>query len=403
MKFAKRKLIYTLVLLFFVALYGCQAQESQVEEESIFKIIYVAAGQQNSFALTDEGAVYAWGRNTRGELGIGHANDIEIPTKVLLDQRVTQIVPGAFVVALTEEGEVYSWGIDGLDANLMEITFQAEPAKVDLPEAIVRLGSGNSLGLAISDTGSLYTWGWNPYGQRGDGTMTHSFEIHKVDLPESVVDASGIHSHVMALTKNGDIYTWGSNFYGEIGNGEPVVNQLGQPLIETTVLTPYRVSFEEEIIAVATGRCVSYALTKDGILYAWGDNSWGQLGIGDPGVMHSSTPLQVAIPETVVMIVSGDYHAYALSESGKLYGWGYNTREEGGSVIGISSTDEYIFEPQVVEIPGEITVISAGNSQTWVVTRDKEVYGWGDNSFRQIDSGLPLRVSVPTKVDLELQ
>ncbi|MBO8168873.1 MAG: hypothetical protein H0Z35_06790 [Thermoanaerobacteraceae bacterium] len=206
----------------------------------------------------------------------------------------------------------------------------------------------------------------------------------------------------MALLEDGSVYTWGSNFFGEIGDGAPVAYKPGGELIENTLLTPYKVDFDKKIIAIATGRGVSYALDENGVLYSFGANDVGQLGIADDKVVASSTPLRVAIPKKVKMIVSGDFHALALAEDGTLYSWGYNSRDGEISLTGTGSTERVIYEPQIVTIPGEIVSISAGNGHTFVIIKENGIYGWGDNSYGQIDPDLPARINTPTKITLNI-
>lgn len=376
---------------------GCRLGQSS-------RIVYVAAGTSSSFVLTESGELYAWGWNDEGALGIGSTEDTRTPTRVALKQRVKQVVPGAFAVALTEDGEVFMWGVTEFRFMQFEPNlYTTVPVKVDLPEKIVRLGIGRALGLAISESGSLYTWGWNYYGQRGDGTRDNSFTPHRVDLPGRVTDASGMDSHVLALMEDGSVYAWGSNFFGEIGDGLPVSYVSGEELTETVVLVPQKVPFERRIVAVATGRGVSYALDENGTLYSFGANDVGQLGIGRSEVVTSSTPVQVAVPGRVKMIASGDFHALALTEDGTLYGWGRNSSDGEISVLGIGSTEKTVFEPRIIPVPGEIIFIAAGGGHNWVITDDHKLYGWGANGYGQLHTDLPRRVNTPTEVVVDLK
>ena len=376
--------------------------ENAVPMEQITDIKYIAASEQNSFILTHNGELYSWGRNDKGELGLGHNTDVTIPTKISLEKKIKQIAPGAFAVALTDEGEIYTWGVYDFGVREEDAhRFRRSPVKFDLPEKIIKIGDKGGVGLAISETGALYTWGWNYYGQRGDGTTrNHSFIPHKVDLPERIIEASCTDSHVMALTEAGNVYTWGSNFFGEIGDEKPVAYRIGGELIENNVLKPYKVNFEKKIIAIATGRGASYALDEDGVLYSFGANDVGQLGVGDSSIETSSVPLRVAVDKKVKMVVSGNFHAYALTEDDTLYGWGRNSSDGVISVLGLGTTEPIIYEPQVINISDKIISMSAGNGQTWALTEGGAVYGWGDNSFKQISLELPWRVNTPTRISL---
>ena len=323
--------------------------------EQINDFKFIAASEQNSFILTDSGELYSWGRNNRGELGIGHTIDITTPTKITLENKIKQIAPGAFAVALTEEGEIYTWGVNDFGVNEGDlIKIKNSPIIFELPEKIIKIGDKGGVGLGISETGLLYTWGWNYYGQRGDGTRVHSFIPHKVDLPERVIDASCTDNHVLALTEAGNVYTWGSNFFGEIGDRKPIAYKMGGELIENNILKPFKVDFDKRIIAIATGRGVSYTLDEDGVLYSFGANDVGQLGVGDRNIITSSAPLKVAIDKKVKMVVSGNFHAYAITEDDTLYGWGRNSSDGVISVLGLGTTETIIYEPQVININDKI-------------------------------------------------
>ncbi|MDY0322609.1 MAG: hypothetical protein RBR24_01170 [Candidatus Carbobacillus sp.] len=357
--------------------------------ETSARIVQLAPFQQNSFALTDKGELFGWGgRNEEGELGIGNTETTKKPTKLNINDKIIQISPGAFSVALTEGGKIYTWGITDYGDDLgNERTFTATPLKKEMPEKIVKLGEGAGVGLAISETGSLYTWGWNYYGERGDGTRKRSnFTPHEVNLPQRVMDASYRGTHVLALLEDGSVYAWGTNYFGEIGDQTPVAYKPGEAYDENVVvLKPYKVHFDKKIIAITSGNGTSYALDEDGTLYAWGQNLLGQLGIGDEKVAASSTPLKVAIPRKIKIVKSGEDLVYAIAEDGTVYEWGKKK-----------------YKPEVIQIPGEVDKISV-SFNTWVITKDGEIYGWGNNQDGQLGPDLPEVVHTPTKIDLKLK
>lgn len=361
-------------------------------QEASDQIVQLAPYQQNSFALTDKGELFGWGgRNDEGELGIGNTETTKTPTKININERITQISPGAFSVALSEDGEIYTWGITNFgDVFGDGRTFTTTPLKKEMPEKIVKLGDSAGVGLAISGNGSLYTWGSNYYGELGDGTRDDNYTYHKVNLPQRVVDASDRGTHVLALLEDGSVYAWGTNYFGEIGDQTPVAYKPGKAYDENVVvLKPYKVHFDKKIIAITSGNGTSYALDEDGTLFAWGQNLLGQLGIGDENVKASSTPLKVAIPKKIKTVKSGEDHVYAIAEDGTVYEWGNTDRGKK-------------YKPEVIQIPGEVDKISV-SFNTWVITKDGEIYGWGNNQDGQMGADLPEVVHTPTKIDLILK
>lgn len=130
-------------------------------------------------------------------------------------------------------------------------------------------------------------------------------------------------SHSLALCADGKLYGWGSNYYGELGNiggssgNVPVVLETGAALAGKT------------IIAIDAGVNSSYALTSDGKVFAWGINTYGQLGNGSTA--NSNTPVAVDVAgvlagKVVTAVSAGHYHAMALTSDGQVVAWGLNDR-----------------------------------------------------------------------------
>ena len=259
------------------------------------KVIAVAAGYEHSLALADDGKVYAWGGNSEGELGIGSTMWSELPKAVdtsgaLSGKTVTAIAAGQNVsFALTSDGRVFSWGRNNT-GNLGTGTATAqETTPVAVDDAGVLSGkivTAIAPGVALTSDGKLYAWGANGQGQLGDGT-TDSPRLSPV-----AVDMTGALSgktvtavdEGICLTSEGKVYAWGDNSYGEVGDG-------------TTSMRPSPVAVDDSgllsgktITAIASG-LQNMALSSDGGLFAWGYNDSGQVGDGTNTERH--TPVAV--------------------------------------------------------------------------------------------------------------
>ncbi|MCL2037654.1 hypothetical protein FWG95_01460 [Candidatus Saccharibacteria bacterium] len=194
---------------------------------------------------------------------------------------------------------------------------------------------------AISYDGVVYSWGDNTYGQFGNGTTTAS------DVPMSV-DVTGVlagktitkivrtESAVLALGADGSVYAWGDNTYGQLGNGNNTSSTVPVAVTTSGVLSGKMV-----LQLIVAGETV-YVLTSDGSVYAWGDNTYGQLGNGT--TTASNVPVAVNTSgvlsgKTIRQISATEDTAYALASDGSVYSWGRNDRGQlGNGGVTISPT-----------------------------------------------------------------
>jgi hypothetical protein len=116
--------------------------------------------------------------------------------------------------------------------------------------------------------------------------------------------------HTLALKKDGTVWAWGENAYGELGNGTNTDSNL-----------PVQVSGLSGVTAIAGGEYHSLALKSDGTVWAWGDNSYAALGI-KPYLPFSDVPVQVSGLTDVLAIAAGSNHSLALKKDGTVWAWG---------------------------------------------------------------------------------
>jgi alpha-tubulin suppressor-like RCC1 family protein len=245
----------------------------------------VAAGQYFSMALK-QGAVYTWGNNTDGQLGNGTNNPSDTPILVgSLSSGVTAIAAGYYHALAIKDGALYAWG-DNSNSQVGDgsTTDRWTPVAVTgMTSGVTAVAAGWAHSLALKD-GAVYAWGDNNYGQLGDGTRTDRGTPGVVAMLGSGVTAIAAGSqHSMAL-KDGRVYVWGDNFYGQLGLSSGA-------LAQSTHASPLIVPDLDNIVAIAAGAYSSYALTEDGELWVWGQNNWGQLGLGDNANRYRPTKL----------------------------------------------------------------------------------------------------------------
>ncbi|MBZ5734913.1 hypothetical protein K8Z61_10435 [Nocardioides sp. TRM66260-LWL] len=251
-------------------------------------ITAIAAGNEHSLALASDGALYAWGWNSSGQLGDGTTIPRNTPVAVttLSGKTITAIAAGnRHSLALASDGTVYAWGNnasgqlgDGTTNSPVTAAAAVKTINTSLAgKTITAIAAGGTHSLALASDGTLYAWGSNSSGQLGDGTnVSHSTAGAVTSLAGKTITAIAAGSdHNLALASDGTLYAWGSNSSGQLGNG----SSSGSVTTAITVRTTTSLA-NKTIVAIAAGKLHSLALASDGTLHAWGSNSSGQLGNG---------------------------------------------------------------------------------------------------------------------------
>ena len=251
---------------------------------------------------------------------------------------------------------------------------------------------------ADGDDGKVYCWGSNRYGQLGDGTNTwrltpvaDRLTPVAVQAPEGV-ELSGVSAgdaHTCADGDDGKVYCWGYNEYGQLGDGTYVWRNA-----PVAVQAPDGV----ELSGVSAGANHTCAHGNDGKVYCWGDNESGQLGDGTDTI-ERFTPVVVQAPEGVELsgVSAGYWHTCADGSDGKVYCWGDNWYGQLGDG---TTTEDPIRVPVAVRAPAGITLlgVTAGGSYTCALRAAGPAYCWGSNDVAQLGTGTTVDSSVPVFV-----
>jgi alpha-tubulin suppressor-like RCC1 family protein len=183
----------------------------------------ISTGDDHTLALTSGGSVWAWGRNFAGQLGDPNngASVWQTPFQIPNLSNVVDVSAGGNdSYAVTSNGNVYAWGFDygGQGHGPSQIT--------GLP-AIKRIAAGANHALAIDMNGHVWAWGSNQYGQVGDGGPAGWRSPVELTLSH-VVSVSAANADSWAINKNGTVWAWGANTFGELGVGDS--NQHATPV-----------------------------------------------------------------------------------------------------------------------------------------------------------------------------
>jgi alpha-tubulin suppressor-like RCC1 family protein len=257
----------------------------------------VAAGEDDSLAVTSTGQVYSWGDNFYGQLGDGGTTQSDLPVQAVLPAGTKVVAVRAsynYCMALTAGGHVLTWGYDGSgQLGNGYLTASEVPARIDAPAGttVTQIANGGYDGLALTSTGRLLAWGSDQFGQLGDGSRKSALKPVAVKLPPGTrLTAIGAGSqHSLALTSAGRVLAWGWNAYGQLGDGTTTSSDL-----PVQVRIPAGVT----VTAVSAGGGFSLALTSKGQILTWGNNGFGQLGDGT--TTSSDVPVTVALSASLL-------------------------------------------------------------------------------------------------------
>ena len=281
-------------------------------------------------AIKDDGTLWAWGRNSYGQLGNGTTDDKYIPAQVSGDTWIS-VVSSAMsdnTVAIKSDGTLWAWGREGsfvgaVDKHIPSPTALTDPVPSSAWIAIFA-GSASGHIAALKEDGTLWTWGNNEDGQLGDGTSgdppPNSF-VPVTDPDPSItwIAASTGGEHTVAIKSNGTLWTWGRNNYGELGNGTTDYKHIPSPIADPDSSIAW--------VAVSAGNAHTVAIKSNGTLWAWGYNNYGQLG--DNTITYSLKPIQIG-KDRWKGVTAGGASTMAIREDGTLWAWGDNRKGQLG-------------------------------------------------------------------------
>lgn len=333
------------------------------------------------------GITYCWGNNFDGQLGDNTTTDRAQPTAVSSSVSFEALSVGSYHTCAiqTVNGDAYCWGWNGYgqvgDGTAFE---QTGPVAVSGLSAR-KVAAGFLHTCAVSVSGAAVCWGLNSSGQLGDNTTVDRASPGSVSgLASGIVEVGAGAGFSCALDDAGTAYCWGSNFAGQLGNGTT-----------TSSLTPVTVASPVALTSLSTGFLHSCAVGQDGKVYCWGANSNGELGNGT--TTNASSPVAVSSSESFKQVSAGLALTCAVSTTGRAYCWGSNTA--GGVGNGTTSTTP-VTSPTAVQAPSGITFasVSAGNGFACGVTTTATAYCWGANGRGQLGNNSTASSSVPVEV-----
>ncbi|MBN1365812.1 MAG: hypothetical protein JW976_13465 [Syntrophaceae bacterium] len=340
----------------------------------------MTTGLWHTCMLDNSGKAWCWGSNVGGQLGNGNYANQSVPTQVLGGHVFSSITTGYYhTCAITTEGDAWCWGSNNYGQVGNSTTTYAEPVPV--------LVSGNhkfksidaeyytTCGLTVDE--ELYCWGTNMLGQFGTGSVTYA-ESSPVPAAYGIhVTSFGVGAYNMCvLDENQAAHCCGYGFYGGNGNGSPV---------HAFNMVP--VSGGHVFQSIFMNYLAACGIDMDNNAWCWGQNRYGQLGIGS---INADNPWSVYEPAAVTGGISfqridiGILTACGISTSGDAYCWGLNNYGQTGT--GTDTPDHYA-SPQLVRGGFNWLEMAPGFYHTCGITATGNAYCWGFNAMGMLGDG----------------
>lgn len=318
-------------------------------------VMQLATGHLFSLALASDGSIWAWGEGPEGQLGNNFApfepGSFD-PTRASEPVPVNQLpggrkavaisagdsrgIGGGHALALADDGSIWGWG-NNLNGQLGNDSFNSSSAPTQvspLPggRKATAIACGSLHSLAVADDGSIWAWGFNEYGQLGNGTsfvrsdaaaqgihMASPVPVPVVGLPggrKAVSAAAGL-VHSLALAEDGTLWSWGcvgssSSTFGDLSVYTPLGSMLAQ---NTTPAKVFDLPGNRKAVGISANHLNNFAIAEDGTVWGWGDAWDGELGDGTLYTVSRSLPTQVVgLPtgKEVLAVVSGGTTTFAL-------------------------------------------------------------------------------------------
>jgi gliding motility-associated-like protein len=285
---------------------------------------------------------------------------------------------GLYTAAIKQDSTLWAWGYnnfgqlgDGtnIDKNI--------PTQIGIANNWASINAGGFQTIAIKTDGTLWAWGINDYGQLGDGTNIDKNIPTQIGTNNNWANISAGAGHTVAIKQDGTLWAWGENNFGQLGDGTNIDKNI-----------PTKIGTDNNWASIDAGGFQTIAIKTDGTLWAWGNNAFGELGDGTN--INKNTPIQIGTSNNWIHISSGYDYSGAIKADGTLWAWGINVNGQLGDGTNVN---KYI--PTPIGTANNWASIGAGNGHTVALKTDGTLWAWGDNSYGQLGDGTNNNTNTP--------
>jgi alpha-tubulin suppressor-like RCC1 family protein len=351
-------------------------------------VVSVSGGNSTTCAILADGSGRCWGVNNEGRLGAGDAAAgimySLIPIRVVIQDASGGpggLASGWFhTCAIIDDGSVSCWG-NNRYGQLGDATTEDRNVPTPVPglAGVVAVEAGGYSSCALLGDGSAACWGDNQ-----DQVLGRSSLLDMSSSPLAMTGLSAVSEvsvgvgHACALLADGTVRCWGNNYWGQLGDGQPGLNSPDP--VEVVGITG--------AVAVAAGTGSSCAVVGGGAVRCWGQNNGGQLGDGTTA--DSPVPVDVVGLTEITGVCLGSDTTCAVTAGGAVHcwGWGYY-----GSLGNGANADSSV--PVAVLGIDNAVAVACGEIHACAILADGTVRCWGENEVGALGNGLDVDSNVP--------
>jgi alpha-tubulin suppressor-like RCC1 family protein len=353
----------------------------------------IDAGHHSVFISGLSGRAWGWGNNNTGQLGDNSTTSRRTPVSVLGAAKTFCKISASVchTIAIDKNGRVWAWGwnVVGQLGDNSTATKLTPVSVLGAAKTFCQIASGRVHTLAIEKNGRVWAWGFNSVGQLGDNTIiSKNTPVSILGAAKTFCKISAGSSHTLAIDKNGRVWAWGNNSAGQLGDNST-----------TSKLTPVSVlGAAKTFCQIQSGDFHAVALDKNGRVWAWGLNDLGQLG--DNSITNRCTPVSIAgAAKTFCKIASSGKNTVAIDKNGRVWTWGDNTFGQ----LGDNSVTSRLTPVSVLGAAKTFCQIASGYSDfgeghTLAIEKDGKVWAWGGNSRGQLGNNSVTSTRTPVRV-----
>jgi alpha-tubulin suppressor-like RCC1 family protein len=334
----------------------------------------IASGYGHTIGLDKNGRVWGWGYNGRGQLGDNTITQRNTPVSILGVNKTFCSISGGYIntIGLDKNGNVWGWGYNNkgqLGDN--SVTQRKTPVSIlGINKTFCSITSGRFHSIVLDKNGRVWGWGYNYYGQLGDNsTIQRNTPVSILGVNKTFCSISAGYYHSIGIDDNGKVWGWGYNINGQLGNNST-----------TNRATPVSIlGINKTFCSISTGYRHTIGLDKNGKVWGWGYNVYGQLG--DNSITSRLTPVSIlGVNKTFCSISAGYQHSIGIDDNGKVWGWGYNLQGQ----LGNNGTPNRCTPVSILGVNKTFCKIASGNGHTIGIDDNGRVWCWGNNSNGQL-------------------
>ena len=336
-----------------------------------------ACGQHHTITVSDDGTAHSFGRNNDGELGLGHFDNVSLPTPIPNLPKINMISCGAyFTICVDYEGFIWSFGENNFcQLGTGNTTDFNVPQKLQDIPPVLSVSCGSYHTLIITNDDNLWSWGRNEFGQlcHGDKGLNECRSIPQKTSFSNISKISAGWTHSLFQNNKGEIFACGKNTIGQCGLGHFKSPQITPSLIPNA---------PSNIVQFDCGSQHNLFLDSEGNVFSFGHNYSGELGLGHNKNQNELNKIQNIPPIKIISCVYAS--SYLIDLEGNFWTFGYNHFGQ----LGHGDTTS-INTPKIVNNLQDVRQISYGCCGQHFIAKNSQnqIFSTGNNSHGQLGTG----------------